>query len=78
MEYFEEPDEFYGVPLEEFASPYLLRQLEPQDLPYLRTLVMCKLFDIEEENLNKYRAAAMSILDDYRGTNRESQRSAPK
>lgn len=78
MDSFEEPDDFFGVPLEEFVSPYLLNQLEPQDIPYLRTLVICKLYDSIEDDVSKYAIAAQSILDDYRGTNRESQRSAPK
>ena len=78
MEYYEEPDEFFGVPLEEFVSPYLLKQLEPQDVPYLRTLLMCKLYDSIEDDFSEHAAAVKVILDGYRGTNRLSQKSAPK
>mgnify|MGYP006298859969 CR=1 FL=1 len=78
MDKFEEPDDFYGVPLEEFVSPYLLNQLEPEDIPYLRTLVICKLYDVEERQIARYHALASSILDGYRGTNQSLQKSAPK
>lgn len=78
MDQYQEPDDFYGVPLEQFASPYMLNQLEPEDIPYLRTIVMCKLLDIREDELQKYEQLTQSILGDYHGTNRVSQRSAPK
>jgi hypothetical protein len=74
----DEPDEFYGVPLEQFASPYMLNQLEPEDIPYLRTIVMCKLYDLEEDSLGSYEQLTQSILSDYRGTSRVSPKSAPK
>lgn len=78
MDQYQEPDDFYGVPIEQFASPYMLNQLEPEDVPYLRTIVMCKLLDIHEDELSKYETIAQSILGDYRGTNRVSQKYVPK
>ena len=78
MDMHEEPNEFYGVPLEEFVSPYLLSQLEPEDIPYLRTIVMCKLYDAQEDKVAQHIQQANAILDGFRGTSRESQRSAPK
>lgn len=79
MDYLDdEPDEFYGLPLERFADPYVLSQLEPDDIPYLRTIVFCKLYDVLDVDIDQYQAVAQSILSDFRGTNRLSPKSAPK
>lgn len=78
MDMHEEPNEFYGVPLEEFVSPYLLSQLDKEDIPYLRTIVMCKLYDAQEDLIDQHSQQVRVMLDGFRGTSRESQRSAPK
>lgn len=65
---FEEPNEFYGIPIEYFHKKHLLNQLDKEDLPYLRTIVMCKMYDLLEERLTDLSLAG-SILDDCGRTN---------
>ena len=65
---FEEPDQFYGIPIEHFHKKQLLDQLDKDDLPYLRTIVMCKMYDLLEERLTDL-SLANSILDDCGRTN---------
>lgn len=74
---YDEPDEFYGVPLEQFNSMHLLSQLDEDEICYLRSLIMCKVYDIADDNLKSF-DQANSILAGFRGTSRQSQQSAPK
>jgi hypothetical protein len=77
MDDYQEPDELYGIPLEQFQSIELLRQLEFEDVMYLRSLVMCKLLDIEDAKIKSLDDAA-AILSGFSGTNRQSRPSVPK
>jgi hypothetical protein len=77
MDNYEEPDDFYGVPLEEFASAYLLNQLDDDEVCYLRSLIMCKLYDIADQS-DKSLDQASVILSGFRGANRQPRPSVPK
>lgn len=75
---FDEPDEIFGIPLEEFNSPHLLAQLDEQEISVLQTLVICKIYDQIEERIDTAASVTDVILSDYCGTNRQSRPSAPK
>lgn len=77
MDNYEEPDDFYGVPLEEFASAYLLNQLEDNEVQYLRSLIMCKLYDIQDGDMKSLEQANV-ILSGFRGANQQPRPSVPK
>ncbi len=77
MDEYEEPNEFYGVPLEQFTSRHLLNQLDEDEICHLRSLVMCKVYDILDEDLKSLNQANV-ILSGFRGSNQRSQQSAPK
>jgi hypothetical protein len=73
----QEPDDFYGVPLEQFNCDDLLQQLDIDEVFYLRSLIMCKLQDMAEETIDSFDQANV-ILAGYRGTNQQSRPSVPK
>ena len=78
MDQFEEPNEMYGVPIEQFTSPHLLKQLDGEEVLFLRSLVMCKIYDLVEQDIDKAKIVASVILDECRGSNPASRSSAPK
>ncbi len=77
MDDYQEPDDFYGVPLEQFTSDDLLDQLDIMEVYYLRSLIMCKMHDIMDEKMDSLEQAN-AILSGFLGTNRQSRPSVPK
>lgn len=77
MDDYQEPDDFYGVPLEQFTDDGLLEQLDANELCYLRALIMCKLQDMVSETIDSL-DEANAILSGFRGTNQQSRPSVPK
>lgn len=77
MNEYQEPDDFYGVPLEQFLDQDLLEQLDIDEVFYLRSLIMCKMQDLIDKSIDSL-DTANAILSGFRGTNQQSRPSVPK